>query len=631
MLRGLDNLKGWQKTLLAMLHDSIASMVALTAALALAFGDFKFVSGSLFPFYYVLFVVSLSQSLVFYLSGLYKGIWRFSSAPDLIRVVRGATFSVMVSYLMVFLMTRLDHIPRSSLVIDWLVLVILLGGGRFSYRLLRELFVIDKRSPDSVNVLIIGAGSSGEQLARSVQKNPSLKMRVAAFVDDNRSYINKWIHRIPVAGTTEQIAEICERYKIKKIIIAIPNISSENLRRIVELCQGIKATLKKLPKMSDFLLDQIDVTQLQNIGLEDLIGRKSIALEQKQISQMLEGKTVLVTGAGGSIGSELCHQIAKFKPRKLIAVELSEFNLYQLEQSLLKVIPESQLVGVIADVKDRDQMEKIFTVHSPQVLIHAAAYKHVPIMEKNPDQAISNNIHGTRMVAQLAVEYGLESFVLVSTDKAVNPTNIMGATKRIAEMICQHYQSKSQTTKFVIVRFGNVIGSSGSVIPLFLKQIQEGGPVTVTHPEVNRFFMSIPEAAQLILQASVLGKGGEIFVLDMGASVKIADLARQLITLNGLEAGKDIQIVYTGLRPGEKLYEEVLFETESTLETAHPMIRVARAREVDDKFSFKLDAILSQAEVEFPSELKERVQSLVPEYVPYLKREQERVQPQLLH
>jgi len=631
MLRVLDNLKGWQKTFLAMLHDCVASMVALTVALSLAFGDFEFASGKLFPFYYVLLVVTLSQSLVFYLGGLYKGIWRFSSAPDLIRVVRGAILAVMVSYLILFLTTRLDHIPRSSLIIDWLILVVLLGGGRFSYRLLRELFVIDKRSPDLVNVLIIGAGSSGEQLARSIQKNPSLKMRAVAFVDDNRSYVNKWIHRIPVAGTTEQIAEICERYKVKKIILAIPNLNSENLRRIVELCQGVKATLKKLPKMSDLLLDQIDVTQLQNIGLEDLIGRKAVVHEQKQISQMIEGKTVLVTGAGGSIGSELCYQIVKFKPRKLIVVELSEYNLYQLEQALFKVIPESQLVGVIADVRERDQMEKLFTEHLPQVLIHAAAYKHVPIMEKNPEQAISNNIHGTKMVAQLAVEYGLEKFVLVSTDKAVNPTNIMGATKRIAEMICQDYQSKSQTTKFVIVRFGNVIGSSGSVIPLFLKQIQEGGPVTVTHPEVNRFFMSIPEAAQLILQASVLGKGGEIFVLDMGAPVKIVDLARQLITLNGLEEGKDIQIVYTGLRPGEKLYEEVLFETESTLETAHPRIRVARARDVDEKFSLKLDAILGRGDFEVPLELKERVQSLVPEYIPYLKPEKERVQSQLLH
>lgn len=618
MIGALDNLKGWQKTSLAILHDYVASAIALTTAFALAFGDFDFITASFFKFFSVLFIVSSTQWVVFYFAGLYKGIWRFSSAPDLIRVVRGATIAVMTSYLFLFLTTRLEHVPRSSLIIDWLLLIILLGGGRFSYRLSRELFVVKKGLTDSANVLVVGAGNSGEQFLRSIQKNPALKMRVVAFVDDNKSYTNKWIHRVPVAGTTAQISEICERYKVKTIIIAIPNIDAENLRRIINCCNGVKASIKKLPKISDYLLGQVDVTQLQNIELEDLIGRKAVVLELNQINQMLQGKRVLVTGAGGSIGSELCHQIAKFKPAQLIAVEISEYNLYQLEQSLMGLISEKQRVGVIADVRDHKQMDKIFAEYNPEVVIHAAAYKHVPIMEKNPEQAISNNISGTRVVAELAVRYQTEKFVLVSTDKAVNPTNIMGATKRIAEMVCQHYQSQTEVTKFVIVRFGNVIGSSGSVIPLFLKQIKEGGPVTVTHPEVNRFFMSIPEAAQLILQASVLGRGGEIFVLDMGEPVKIADLAKELITLNGLEVGRDIEIVYTGLRPGEKLYEEVLFETEATLETAHPMIRVAKARAIGDKFLLKLESILLNSETELGIEIKEQVQNLVPEYVPYM-------------
>ncbi|NBY19580.1 polysaccharide biosynthesis protein, partial [bacterium] len=535
------------------------------------------------------------------------------------RVVRGASLAVMASYLALFLFTRLEHIPRSSLVIDWLLLVIFLGGGRFSYRLLREVFVTRIPSEESVNVLIVGAGSSGEQFLRSVKSNPLLKMKVVAFVDDNKSYLNKWVHRVPVAGTIDQIPWVCEKYKVNKIVIAIPNASSETLGRIIARCKGLSVVIKRLPKMSDYLSGKSDPTQLQNVGLEDLIGRKAAVLEVNQISLMLKDKIVLVTGAGGSIGSELCAQIAKFKPKKIIAVEISEFNLYQLEQNLLKLLPKAQFEGLIVDIKDKPQMEKVFSHYRPQVAIHAAAYKHVPIMEKNPEQAISNNIHGTRVVAELATKYRLDRFVMVSTDKAVNPTNIMGATKRIAEMICQHYQSQTNVTKFAIVRFGNVIGSSGSVIPLFLKQIKEGGPVTVTHPEVNRFFMSISEAAQLILQASVIGNGGEIFVLDMGSPVKIVDLARQLIILNGLQEGKDIEIVFTGLRPGEKLYEEVLFESEVTLETSHPMIRVAKAREVGEKFNQHLDSVLGKSQSYYPSEIQDRVQTLVPEYQPQLE------------
>jgi FlaA1/EpsC-like NDP-sugar epimerase len=616
MIKKIDKFEGWKKISLAELHDYTASLLALFAALSLAFGHFDFIKIHRSPFYVAMILVPVSQLVIFYFCGLYKGIWKFSSAPDLIRVIRGATFGVMGSYLLLFLTTRLEGIPRSSLVIDWLLLVVLLGGGRFSYRILKEMWVGEHSRKDATRVLIVGAGNSGEQLYRTILNNPSMKMKVVAFVDDNLSYANKWVHRAPIAGTIDQISEVCQKYQIQKVIVAIPNATPENLRRIVDSCQGSELAIKKLPKMSDYFSGKMDLTQLQNISLEDLIGRKTAILELAQISLMLEGKTVLVTGAGGSIGSELCLQIAQFKPAKLVAVEISEFNLYQLEQSLIKVLPATKFVGLIADIRDKQQMEKVFHTYSPQVLIHAAAYKHVPIMEKNPEQAIHNNIHGTRLVAELAVNHGLEKVVLVSTDKAVNPTNIMGATKRIAEMICQHYQAQTEKTKFVIVRFGNVIGSSGSVIPLFLKQIQGGGPVTVTHPEVNRFFMSIPEAAQLILQASVLGKGGEIFVLDMGSPVKIVDLARQLITLNGLEVGKDIEIVFTGLRPGEKLYEEVLFETEATLETSHPMIRVARARAVEEKFPLKLDLVLNSTPLDYLNQIQERVQTLVPEYRP---------------
>lgn len=615
----IDSLKGWQKTSLAVLHDYAAAALSLFLAFALAFGRLDFLAEEVPHFFKVLVLVMTSQLFIFYLSGLYKGIWRFSSAPDLVRVVRGASLAVMASYLLLFLYNRLEHIPRSSMIIDWLLLIILLGGGRFSYRLLRELFSPKISPGENTNVLIVGAGNSGEQFLRNIKNNPSLKMKPVAFVDDNRSYLNKWVHRVPVAGTIEQIPSVCEKYKVKQIIIAIPNASPEIFRKIIEKCKGLSVSIKRLPKISDYMAGNLPSTSLQSISLEDLIGRKAAVLEVTQISLMLKDKKVLVTGAGGSIGSELCAQIAKFSPHKIIAVEVSEFNLYQLEQNLLKILPKARFEGVIADIRDKNQMEKIFSKHKPQVLIHAAAYKHVPIMEKNPQQAINNNIDGTRIVAELATRFQLEKFVMVSTDKAVNPTNIMGATKRIAEMICQYYQSQTSITKFVIVRFGNVIGSSGSVIPLFLRQIKEGGPVTVTHPEVNRFFMSISEAAQLILQASVLGKGGEIFVLDMGSPVKILDLAKQLIILNGLQEGKDIEIVFTGLRPGEKLYEEILFESEATLETAHPMIRVAKAREVGEKFAQHLDSILSQQNLFYSADWQDRVQNLVPEYQPQLE------------
>lgn len=620
MISSIDNLQGWQKTSLAAVHDFIASAFSLIFAFALAFGNFEFLVDSSHHFVRNLFLVTSCQLLIFYFCGLYKGIWRFSSAPDLVRVVRGASFAVMASYLNLFLFTRLERIPRSSLIIDWLLLVVFLGGGRFSYRLLRELFVTKTPSEENSHILIVGAGTSGEQFLRSVKSNPSLKMKAVAFVDDNKSYVNKWVHRVPVVGTIDQIPWACEKYKVNKVIIAIPNASAKTLGRIIDRCKGLPVSIKRLPKISDYLSGKIDPTQLQNVSLEDLVGRKPAVLELTQINLMLRDKVVLVTGAGGSIGSELCAQIAKFKPRKVIAVEISEYNLYQLEHSLLKLLPASHFEGIIADIKDKSQMEKIFADHRPQVIVHAAAYKHVPIMEKNPDQAIHNNVYGTRVVAELAVKYQLEKFVMVSTDKAVNPTNIMGATKRIAEMICQSYQSQTQRTKFVIVRFGNVIGSSGSVIPLFLKQIKEGGPVTVTHPEVNRFFMSISEAAQLILQASVIGKGGEIFVLDMGAPVKILDLARQLITLNGLEEGRDIEIVFTGLRPGEKLYEEVLFETEVTIETSHPMIRVAKAREVGERFEQQLESVFGKSQTHYSSEIQDKVQVLVPEYQPQMEK-----------
>src|SRR3989339_1292436 len=618
MIKYLDNLRDWQKTTVAIVYDLFMAGLAFYLAMGLRYSSFNIPTMSAARLLELSAIMATIQSIIFLQNSFYKGLWRYSSTNDLLRVIRGSMLATLGSFAILFFLTRLENIPRSVLVIDWLLLVILLGGGRFAYRIFRDYNVIKKNNTEMRNILIVGAGVAGEQFLRNIRSNPQLNLRVVAFVDDDSNLHNKQIHQVPVAGDIEKIPTVCEKYGVHKIFVAIPNIASERLRSIINLCREVHAPIKILPRVSDMLSGKIDVTSFKSVDLEDLVGRKSINLDSTSIETMIRDKVILVTGAGGSIGSELCNQIAKFGPKELVVFEISEFNLYSLEQNLLEKFPNLNLTPIIGDVRDEILVGQLFLQKSPQVVLHAAAYKHVPIMERNPIQAVITNIKGTKILVEAAIKYKVSRFVMVSTDKAVNPTNIMGATKRAAEIICQFNQAQSTFTKFMTVRFGNVMGSSGSVIPLFQKQIQKGGPVTITHPEINRFFMSIPEASQLILQAGAIGRGGELFVLDMGSPIKILDLARQLISLNGLEEGKDIKIEFTGLRPGEKLYEEVLFETEGNLPTSHPMVRMAKARNVEQSTIDLVIKLINASQDENQNltfnEIREKLMKIVPEY-----------------
>lgn len=532
----------------------------------------------------VLPAVWLIQGVVLWYFGLYRGVWRFASVPDLIRIFKAATVGVAASAVAIFFLTRLSNIPRSVFVLDAFLLVFLLGGPRFVYRWFKDRYFYIGVSK---NVLIVGAGQAGEMLARDLLRNRRSEYLPTAFVDDDPHKIGKEIHGIPVAGACSSIPTVISDFGISLILIAVTSASSRQMQRIVEICEATTLPVRIVPKIQDLVDGQVNIKALRDVKIEDLLGRETVALDWERIREESTGQCVMVTGGGGSIGSELCRQIARLSPAKLIVFERSEFNLYSIDLELRRDFPTLELVSVLGDVCDEVAVRKVLAVHRPRVIFHAAAYKHVPMLEDQVRVAVNNNVVGTQVLASLAHKYACEAFVMISTDKAVNPTNVMGTTKRIAEIYCQHLNARSNT-RFITVRFGNVLGSAGSVIPLFQKQIAGGGPVTVTHPEITRYFMTIPEACQLILQASVIGQGGEIFVLDMGEPVKIAYLAEQLILLSGKKPGEDIEIVFTGLRPGEKLYEELFHESEKLLPTSHPKIRLAQSRKIDE-------GVLSQA------------------------------------
>lgn len=519
-------------------------------------------------------VVLVVQGASFWYFGLYRGLWRFASVPDLIRIGKAVAVGAVLAVGVLFLTTRLDAIPRSVFALDALLLVFLLGGPRFVYRTFKDRHLY---RTGTKKILIVGAGQAGEMLARDLIRNQQNQYLPAAFVDDDKRKWGKDLHGIPVLGGGENIPQLVPKLGIDLIVLAVTSASSREMQRLIGLCEQCHAPFRILPRIEQLVNGQINVKQLRDVNIEDLLGRESISLEWEAISAGIHAKTILVTGGGGSIGSELCRQIARLGPARLIVYEQSEFNLYQMEMELRLLAPQLQSIAVLGDVRDAGSVEEVFRRWQPQVVFHAAAYKHVPMLEYQARPAVTNNVFGTEVVASMADRFGAEAFVMVSTDKAVNPTNIMGTTKRVAELYCQTLNSHSRT-RYITVRFGNVLGSSGSVIPLFQKQIAAGGPVTVTHPDITRYFMTIPEACQLILQASVIGDGGEIFVLDMGEPVKIAYLAEQLILLSGKRPGEDIEIVYTGLRPGEKLYEELFHPNEKLLPTRHPKIRQAISR-----------------------------------------------------
>lgn len=596
--------------MVAFLHDLTMVPVAWVGAYWFRSNLDSIPSQFVFQMLALLPVVWLIQGSMFWFFGLYRSIWRFASIPDMTRILKSVTVGLAITAVVIFLFTRLEYVPRSVFVLDGILLVMLLGGPRLLYRWLKDRHLY---LGSGKRTLIVGAGSAGELLARDLLRSSMSYCHPVAFADDDPDKVGKEIHGYPVAGDCSAIPRIVKQLGIDMILIAMPSASVGQIRRVVEICEHTGVPFRTLPRTQDIVSGRIGLKDLRDVHIEDLLGRDPVNLDWQAITHGIRGKVVLVTGGGGSIGSELCRQIARLQPTRLIVLDRSELNLFTIERELRKSFPELSLDVMLADICDSVCIEKTLKRHTPAVVFHAAAYKHVPMLENQARAAVLNNVFGTAVVAGLAGRFGCESFVLISTDKAVNPANTMGETKRIAEMVCQREQNGNPRTKYITVRFGNVMGSSGSVIPLFQEQIARGGPVTVTHPDVSRYFMTMPEASQLILQASVIGSGGEIFVLDMGEPVRIAYLAEQMIRLSGKVPGEDIEIVFTGLRPGEKLEEELFHISERMVTTEHSKILLAASRQVDGKF---LEKMLGALEDACANGNEERIRQVLAELIP---------------
>ena len=554
-------------------------------------------------------VVTVQVGLFVYY-GLYRGDWRFASMPDMMRIIKAVLVGTLICLAIITLATRLESVPRTVFPVYGVVLIGLLATPRFFYRWLKDRKLY---STNSKRVLVVGGGRAGEMLVRDALRDPERSLQPVGFIDDQKKRRGLDIHGVPVLGTSDDIPRLTDKLGIDLILLAIPSASSAQLRRIVELCEQSGTPFRTLPCIEDLVAGRVSTKALREVSIEDLLGRDPVNLDLNAIRAELSGKCVLISGAGGSIGTELCRQVARLAPARLVLLENSEYNLYCIEGELRHCFPEIDLRTVLGNVTDTAAVNHLFRSTRPDVVYHAAAYKHVPMLETQVREAIHNNVIGTRVMAQAADKHGADAFVLISTDKAVNPANTMGASKRIAEIYCQNLNSQSNT-RFTTVRFGNVLDSAGSVVPLFRSQIEAGGPVTVTHPKMTRYFMTIPEASQLILQAESMSKGGEIYVLDMGEPVKIAYLAEQMIRLSGKEPGTDIQIVYTALRPGEKLYEELFHEKEKLLTTQHEKILLATHRPLAlDELKKKIDAMEVACEQFDETALLKLIDSLVPE------------------
>jgi FlaA1/EpsC-like NDP-sugar epimerase len=548
---------------------------AFVGAYAVRF-DFEIPAHQAEVMWSILPVVLAVKLAVFMALRMFRGWWRYVSLYDVIALGRALAAASAVFVLVNVFWAAPSGFPRSVYLIDFGIAFLALAATRGSLRLLRESLRSNLASTgESKRLLIVGAGDTGETLVREINKNKNLPYRPVAYLDDDVYKHKLRIHGVPVLGSCDMIEQVVEAHEIEQIIIAMPSASRDQLRGIYERSSKTDAKVKILPALESMLAGELALSQLREVSISDLLGRAPVRLDTRSIGVFLEGRSVLVTGAGGSIGSELCRQVLRFDPRELVMVDQAETPLFLIHRELREA-DDDKLVPLVADVRDRKRMERVFSRHNPEVVIHAAAYKHVPLMEANPAEAVQNNVGGSQVVADLAVEHGAKAFVMVSTDKAVNPTSVMGTTKRVAELYVQSRAGQSDSgTKFCSVRFGNVLGSNGSVVPIFRRQIKKGGPITVTHPEMTRYFMTIPEASQLVLQAASLGEGGELFVLDMGEPVKILDLARDMIRLSGLQED-EIEITFTGKRPGEKLFEELSFDEEKLGKTDHEKIFIGR-------------------------------------------------------
>ena len=607
----------WIKRIFMVLMD--ICIVILTSITALIV-RFEF-SLSAVPKYYIGVVWSSLPAtlviaiIVFYVFRLYSSLWVYAGVTELLYLAAACIVDTLLNTVTILLNYRDQEypLPRSWYFIYGTLLLAFMFISRYSYRAVRTFFGKKVDEKNLKRVLVVGAGEAGNSIIKEISGSRFVNMHIVGFVDDDKSKIGKYMHGVKVLGDRNDIIEIAKEYLVDEIIIAIPTASAKETKAILDICKQTGCELKRLPGMYQLVNGDVSISKLKDVDVNDLLGRDPITVDLDSIMGYVADKVVMVTGGGGSIGSELCRQIASHNPKQLVIVDIYENTTYDIQQELRRNYPELDLVVLIASVRNTKRMDLIFDKYRPEIVYHAAAHKHVPLMEDSPNEAVKNNVLGTWKVVQAADKYNVKRFVMISTDKAVNPTNIMGATKRICEMIIQTYNNRSKT-EYVAVRFGNVLGSNGSVIPLFKKQIEAGGPVTVTHPDIIRYFMTIPEAVSLVLQAGAYAKGGEIFVLDMGEPVKIVDLARNLILLSGHIPDEDIQIVFTGLRPGEKLYEEMLMKEEGMQETANKLIHIGKPIQMDEeKFLKQLEEIKEHV-VEEPDDIREWVQRMVPTY-----------------
>ena len=607
-----------QRIIALVIMDIMSILLVSFAALYIRY-DFSFqdIDPLFFKHCENLLIPNIIGTLIFFVIWkLYRSVWRYASANELVNIV-GATACASLAQFVYCKFTD-NRMPRSYSVLYFFLLTLAICCIRFGYRILR--LINNKRmnllgKEHCVNVMIIGAGAGGDMILKEIENSRYLSMRAKCIIDDQPGCHGKLMRGVPIVGGRESILDAVGRYSIDEIIFAIPSASVQTRKEILDICKESGCKLRTIPGTYQLINGDVSVSSLKEVEIEDLLGREPIRINTEEVLGHAGGKVVLVTGGGGSIGSELCRQLAAHHPKQLIILDIYENNAYDIQQELIRKYPDLDLVVLIASVRNKERIDSIFETYRPNIVYHAAAHKHVPLMEDSPHEAIKNNVFGTYKVAQAADRYGVDKFVLISTDKAVNPTNIMGASKRLCEMLIQSMNRNSRTN-YVAVRFGNVLGSNGSVIPLFKKQIAEGGPVTVTHPDIIRYFMTIPEAVSLVLQAGAYARGGEIFVLDMGEPVKILDLATNLIKLSGYRVGEDIQIVFTGLRPGEKMYEELLMNEEGLKETANKMIFIGKPIEFDEEVFRSQLVELEREAMDETSDIRAAVEKIVTTYHP---------------
>lgn len=609
----------WVKRIFLICYDICAVIGAASIALLLRF-DFQYMTVPKIYFETLwkgLPFLIVSSMLIFSFLHLYSSLWTYAGALEFLNIISGCIMESIISFLGFFLMNECNvhAMPRSFYISYGVALGIFVTISRYAYRGIRSLSAKTASQTEHSNVLIVGAGAAGSTLIKEILHSQYLHKNIVGIIDDDKSKIGSYIHGIKILGGRDAILDLSAKYRVKEIIIAMPSASPGEIKEVLDICKQTGCELKRLPGIYQLVNGDVSVSKLKEVDVNDLLGREPIQVDLDSILGYVSGKVVMVTGGGGSIGSELCRQIASHRPRQLILIDIYENTAYDIQNELKQKFPTLNLKVLIASVRNTKRMDMIFEQYRPEIVYHAAAHKHVPLMEDSPNEAVKNNVLGTWKVVQAADKWHVGKFVMISTDKAVNPTNIMGATKRVCEMIIQTYDKHSKT-EFVAVRFGNVLGSNGSVIPLFKKQIEHGGPVTVTHPDIIRYFMTIPEAVSLVLQAGAYAKGGEIFVLDMGEPVKIVDLAKNLIFLSGYKPDEDIRITYTGLRPGEKLYEELLLAEEGMQDTDNKLIHIGKPIDMDeDRFMEQL-AELRDYVVEEPDDIREWVKRIVPTYEP---------------